>query len=684
MDEDPPLPPANALLEAIKAHRLYRVAGGYIVVAWIVLQAAAIVLPGFGAPPWVLRALMILLALGFGAALLAGWALDRRAAGRALLPRAPQGRLAWTLTALLPAALVTTFFLLRPLPRPVATVPPPAIAVAPAPAAPDKSVAVLPFENLSADKENAFFADGVQDEVLTDLSKVADLKVISRTSVMQYRDPGRNLREIGHALDVAFIVEGSVQSAGNKIRVMAQLIDARTDVHQWAEHYDRDLADVFAIQSEIAQNIASQLQSKLSPGEKAAFAQPPTTDLKAYEFYTRARVVQVWDNPGGAEGSLREKLTLLEDAVRHDPGFALAYCELSKTYDDYEDNTGDHAYLEPARQAAEKAIQLRPDLGETHRELARYYLHAENFGRARDEAAIALRTLPNDAETYRLISEANRAQDHWEEALGNMEKAHELDPSDYEIEYYLGTIYESMRRYKEREQMLLKNRAVSKLDTAWVQICLAENKLDEGDPAAARDFLARVPPDFSPTREIWDTRFAAALLSRDYVTAERVIAATPTQWQGEVYRGQSPQTWDNGMLTRLRGDEGKARVIFTAARTWTTTAWDDATRVRRHLTLLSLCDAGLGHKADALREARELCAQFPLASDPAHAKVCMENLAMVYALTGESAQAIDQLESLARMYDTVSYGELRCSPYWDALRGDPRFEKIVASLAPKP
>ena len=280
-DENPsetaqPLAPRtpNSFLTGLREHRVYRVALGYAVGAWIILQVAAIVLPGFAASPWVLRGLMILLALGFGAALLVGWGYDRRASGQPLMPRAPRGRLAWVLTALMPAAAVTIFFLLRPVPQPpfsfrpqTASVVPTVPLSGPAPSAvSDKSVAVLPFENLSADKDNAFFADGVQDEVLTDLCKVADLKVISRTSVMQFKDPGsRNLPEIGKALGVVFVVEGSVQRAGNKIRVVAQLIDARTDAHRWAENYDRDLQDVFAIQSEIAQNIAGQLQAVISP-----------------------------------------------------------------------------------------------------------------------------------------------------------------------------------------------------------------------------------------------------------------------------------------------------------------------------------------------------------------------------------------------------------------------------------
>jgi tetratricopeptide (TPR) repeat protein len=263
-------------------------------------------------------------------------------------------------------------------------------------------------------------------------------------------------------------------------------------------------------------------------------------------------------------------------------------------------------------------------------------------------------------------------------------ESHELDPSDYEIEYHLAAVLYSMRRYSEIEEALRKNRPVSRMDANWEHLLVAECKLATGDLAAARAYLARVPPDFSPTAEIPWTRFQMALCLRDYDAAEHEIAATSPQWLGEVFTGNPPQTWDNGMLARLRGDEAKARAIFTVAREWTTTAWEEEMRDYVHFGLLSRCDAALGRKEDAIREARHVCKEWPLSRNPSVAKTYMQNLALVYALTGERAQAIDELEILAKMDDTVTFGDLHYSPYWDALRGDPRFEAIVASLAPKP
>src|SRR5437016_6147359 len=242
---------------------------------------------------------------------------------------------------------------------------------------PEKSIAVLPFENLNKNEENAFFAEGVQDEILTELAKIADLKVISRTSVMKYKsDLERNLREIAKTLGVSHVVEGSVQRAGERVRVNVQLIDAQNDAHLWAEHYDRDIADIFAIQSEIAQQIANQLRAKLSPAEKAAIVERPTADLVAYAYYTKAKELDTWSNWEGDEKNLNQKVELLEKATQRDPNFALAYCELAKTQVDLTNVTEDDKHLELAKNAVETAVRLRPDLGEAHLELARYYFYA--------------------------------------------------------------------------------------------------------------------------------------------------------------------------------------------------------------------------------------------------------------------------------------------------------------------
>src|SRR5436305_9858128 len=304
-------------------------------------------------------------------------------------------------------------------------------------------IAVLPFENLSKDEENAYFSGGVQDEILTNLAKVADLKVISRTSVMKYRSGlERNLREIAKTLGVSHVVEGSVERAGGRVRVSAQLIDARNDTHLWAEHYDRDVADVFAVQTEIAQQIANQLKANLSPVETAAIAERPTSDLLAYAYYTKAREISIYGNWERAENekAANQKVELLEKATQRDPNFALAYCKLAKAQLDLEN-------FELAKKAAETALRLRPDLAEGHLALARYYWLAPDsilgvdreaaYAQARDELAIVRRMSPNNAEALLIDATIGRRQNRWDASLANLQRASELDPSNGEVAYRL-------------------------------------------------------------------------------------------------------------------------------------------------------------------------------------------------------------------------------------------------------
>jgi TolB-like protein/Tfp pilus assembly protein PilF len=538
---------------------------------------------------------------------------------------------------------------------------------------PQKSIAVLPFENLSKDEENAFFAGGVQDEILNDLAKVADLKVISRTSVMKYKsDLERNLPEIAKALGVSYVVEGSVQRAGERVRVSAQLIDARNDGHLWAEHYDRNVADVFAIQSEIAQQIADQLRAKLSAAEKTAIAERPTSDLVAYAYFTKAKEIDVWGNWEGAEKSLKQKVDLLEKAIKRDANFALAYCELAKTQLDL-------AHDELAKKAVEAALRLRPGLGEAHRELARYYHYVRDFDRSRDELVIARSTLPNDSETLRITAEIDKRQNRWDAALSNFQKASELDPHNIEVAWHLERTYFHMRRYQELEQLLTKETATFGEQNPWDFMELAEIKLAQGDPVAAQSLLEQVPLDFSPTEQIWEIRFNTALYLRDYDAAERVIASIPEKW-ADFFGGQPPESWADGQIARARGDKQKAMAVFAAAREKVETTRGDKLKDAGYFALVADIDAGIGRKEDAIDEARRAIDLVPIAKDSLEGPVFVGNLALVYAWTGERDRALDQLEIVAIIPGLApTYGDLCFNPCWDDLRGDPRFDKIVAA-----
>jgi TolB-like protein/class 3 adenylate cyclase len=558
-------------------------------------------------------------------------------------------------------------------------------------AAPEKSIAVLPFENLSKDEENAFFAGGVQDEILSDLAKIADLKVISRTSVMKYKSgPERNLREIAKALGVSHVVEGSVQRAGERVRVSAQLIDARTDSHLWAEHYDRDLTDIFAIQSEVAQQIADQLRSKLSPGERAAIAERPTADLDAYVLYTKAKELEKPPSED-LETFLNRQVELLEKATQRDPNFSLAYCALVQTHIDLFSATADpvlsRTHLDLAKKAADAAVRARPDSGEAHRELARYYyyvgINTGDLDRVRNELAIARRTLPNDSDAIGIAARIDKRQHRWDESLANFEKACELDPRNGEVAYHRRRTLLEMRRYKELEQVLAKDAANDITHDPWTQVELAMLKLAEGDPVAAQSFLAQVPLDFNPHGQIWSIRFTAALYLRDYEAANQVIAAVPAKWAEDAFGGSSD--WAYGQVARARDDKQKALAAFAAARKTLDATWQITFKDQPYFAIASFAviDAGLSRKEEAIREARQAVDLLPIAKDSYWGQGQVTNLALVYAWTGERDLALDQLEIVAKIPvgggDGATYGDLKFNPRWDSLRGDKRFDKIVAA-----
>jgi TolB-like protein/Tfp pilus assembly protein PilF len=554
-----------------------------------------------------------------------------------------------------------------------------------APSIPEKSIAVLPFENLSEEKANAFFTDGVQDEILTDLSKIADLKVISRTSVMKYKsDMERNLRDIANALGVSHVVEGSVQRAGDRVRVNVQLIDARNDTHLWAEHYDRDVADVFAVQTEIAERIADQLRAKLSVEEKAAIAERPTADAVAYAYYTKAKETDLSENWEGMEKSLNQKVELLEKALQRDPNFALACCELAKTHIDFSPVVGEsehRKHLELAMKAAETAVRLRPDLGEAHLELARYYFYAFDYDRTRDELMIVRSKLPNNAEALVIDAMIGRHENQWDASLANLRKASELDPRNGDIAFRLAAIYFEMRRYSELEQFLTRAGASGTFDKPLVW--LARIKLAQGDPVAAQSLLEQVPLDYSPGPWIWDVRFTAALYLRDYDAADRVIAATPAKWV-EIAFSDGTSDWAYGKVARVRGDKEKALAAFTVARKKLEAKLADKPNDPPYLSDAAKLDAGLGRKEDAIREAQRAVELEPIAKDAVNGPVRVTALALVYAWTGERDAALEQLEKVATIPGVLggsvpTYGDLLLNPCWDDLRGDPRFDKIVAA-----
>jgi TolB-like protein/class 3 adenylate cyclase/Tfp pilus assembly protein PilF len=552
---------------------------------------------------------------------------------------------------------------------------------------PEKSVAVLPFENLSDEKQNAYFTDGIQDEILTDLAKVADLKVISRTSVMQYKNAvSRNLREIAQQLGVAHVLEGSVQRTGNRVRVSAQLIDARTDTHLWAERYDRDLADVFAIQSEIAKTIADQLQAKISPSEKAAIEKAPTADLAAFDLYERAKAL--WadvTDPLHAEEKLPQAAELLDEAVARDPQFLLAWCLLSRVHGALYWTGHDHtpARLDMANVAVQTALRLQPEAGEAHRALGTYYYYGfRDYERASSELAIARRTLPNDAEVFLYTGLIDRREGHWNEATRNMERALELDPRNLFTLQQLALTYQTQRRYTDAARIYDSALRIVPGDP-YTRVLRALVELDwRGDIKPFQTTLGTVVAENPSAAPDVDTPFYA-LCERTAAAAARALMNYPRDGATTEYGVNCPRAYWEGVVAGWQGNSAKEQAAFTSARSEVEKLLAKQPDFAAAISLLGVIDAGLGRKEQALQEGRRACELLPTSKDAISGVYLAVNLAQIYAWTGEKDLAIEQIAEVERVPNELSYGLLKLHPYWDSLRGDPRFEKIVASLAPK-
>jgi serine/threonine protein kinase/Flp pilus assembly protein TadD len=548
-----------------------------------------------------------------------------------------------------------------------------------------KSIAVLPFENMSHDPDNAYFANGVQDEVLTRLASVADLKVINRTSVMQYKSgTARDLHKIGQQLGVTRVVEGSVQRAGNRVRVNAQLIDVSTNRSLWGQTYDRELADVFAIQSEIATSIAHQLQASLSPREKIAIEQAPTNDIPAFELYARAKDLLASRN---AKANLLEAADLLNQAVARDPSFFKAYCLLASTHDRIYFFGDDHtpARLASAEAAIQAAFRLRPDAGEAHlaraQNLYRGYL---DYDGALAELEIAAKTLPNDAGVFELKGYIQRRQGKQEEAVRSLERAIALDPRNSFTLQQIALSYRHLRRFAEEKSVL--DRALA----------IEPNDLDTKLESAAVDFHWKADPrplhqmvdsiratNPGATQDIVDFWLNCALAERDAAAAKNALIAS----------GEGPASTDEavtfsrlfmeGVIARMTKDDAGAHAAFTAARAEQQKVIQANESYGPPLCVLGLINAGLGRKEEALREGRRAVELLPVEKDPINGIAMVKYLAMIAAWVGDKDLACEQLAIALHPPSRLTYGELKLLPFWDPLRGDPRFEKIVASLAPK-
>ena len=676
----------------LKRRNVYKVAVAYAVVGWLLIQVATQVFPFLEIPNWMIRLVILLTAFGFPVALIIAWAFEltpegikRTEAADAAQQHSRGG--VWIAVVVVAATLSLGLFLLGRYSAGRAT---PQVTETPTAPNPQKSIAVLPFENLSEEKANAFFADGVQDEILTALSKIADLKVISRSSVMHYRSGlERNPRKIGEELGVAHVLEGSVQRAGNRIRVNAQLIDARNDTHLWAQTYDRDLSDVFAIQSEIAKTIADQLQAKLSPQEKSAIQRPPTSDIAAFDLYTRARNLWLtaWGSSTGKD-DLLQAADLLNQAVARDPSFFDAWCQLAVTEVTIYFLDWDHTpvRLTKAEVAVQTAARLRPDAGETHLALGRLrYFGYLDYKGALAELELARRSIPNDPWVVLLKGYIERRQGRWDESIRDQQRGTELDPRNTLALQQLATTYEAMRRYADAKAVLARalafdpNDAITRAYHAFVDFeWKADTRPLQQVIASIRATNAAAVPTIAT---FW---LLCALAERDAVAArDALMASGANPINGISENIHFSQAFMEGLIARSMHDEEKARAAFTTARTQQEKTIQAQADYAPAVCMLGLIDAALGQKEEALREGQRAVDLLPLEKDAFGGMEIVKYFSVTAAWAGNKDLACRQLVIATSQPSALSYGQLKLLPFWDALHSDPRFEKIVASLAPK-
>jgi len=660
----------SGFFEELQRRKVYRVAAAYIIAAGFIIQIGSAVFPAWELPNWTLRLVVVFLLVGFPIALILAWAYDVTPQGiRATPATAVSGahrrrNLIMLIATGVFVSAVAGFFLL---PRPhVHKI--------------DKSIAVLPFENLSDEKENAYFADGMQDDILTNLSKIGDLKVISRTSVTSYRGTGtRNVREIGKTLGVSTLLEGSVRRIGNRVRVNVQLINADTDEHIWAEDYDRNLTDVFAIQTDLAQKIASTLQAKLSPSEKARLDRRPTQNPDAYLLFIQAE--QYANTPDMFRDDSQTAKELLEQAIKLDPNFAAAFACLSMVESwAYHSFDSTSPRRERARLAADQALRLQPDLPEGHLALGfSYYYGDRNYSRALAEFEIAKRGLPNDAQAYMAIGAIQRRQGKWTESNANFEKACALDPKNAGFMYNLGFSYVAQGNFETADKMFDRALAVSPQSFSARALKGVVAILWKGDVDAAEKQLALAPTTDSGGLVI-STRVWVLILQRKFPTALQTVQQFPREVL-DTHAGRSPKAFFEGLIYDYEGDKAKAQTAFDRARVVTEQMVRESPDDAPLRALMGEILAGLGQKEAAIAEGKRATELLPESQDAYDGPQITAALATIYACTGENDKALQLLNHLLQTPNGITVPLLKVDPIWDPLRKDPRFQALIDKYA---
>ena len=643
----------------LKRRKVHRVAIAYAIAAWLLIQIATQVFPFFEIPNWAVRLVVLLLVLGFPIALTLSWIFDLTPQG---IRRTEESDRSLAALPVGPVAIRNI---------------------------PEKSIAVLPFENLSDDKENEYFAAGVHNDILSNLAKVADLKVISRTSVQQFKSGTRNLREIGLALGVAHILEGTARRAGNRIRVNAQLIDARSDAQLWGETFDREITDLFALQSELAQRISQELRANLSAREKTNLQTHPTRDILAYELFLRARELFHWAGSGYSYDKGADALRLIDEAIKRDPQFALAYGLASRLHSElfwfgYDKSA---SRLEKAKAAADAALELQPDLGEAHLAKAFYYYYGfRQYDVAQKHVTDAIRAIPNDADVLNTAGAIARRDGRWNEAAEYSGAGAGSRPRNLSVLWSLFESYLALHEYTKADGTVNDALSVSPAADFFVLARSAIALFRDGDTAPLRSALRKLPRSFDPGGATSTIALRLSLMERDVEEADRVLAACRHEKlddnglsgvAGALDGYTVPKSWYAGLIAQARGNESSARAAFEQAKRAVRDDLVQSPNDAKTLAMLALIHAAVGEKNEALGAATRARELLPIAKDSFDGPILATTLAAVSAKLGEKDSAIRQLESLVGVPNGPTPGTLRVEPEWDSLRDDPRFKKLA-------
>ena len=679
----------HGFLYELRRRHVVRVAIAYAIVAWVLLQLASILFPTFGAPDWVLKVIVAVFALGFPIALVLAWAFEMTPDGirRTEPAHSPDARPAEVthrvgkqlntviiaVLALVIAVLLADRFLVHTAPVPAASA-----------AAPAKSIAVLPFENLSDDKANGYFASGMQDEILTRLAGIRDLKVISRTSTEKYASHPPDLKTVGRELDVASVLEGSVQKIGDAVHINVQLIDTGNDSHLWAQSYNRELKDVFALEADVAQSIADALKAKLQPQESARVAAVPTTDPAAYDLYLRAmeRFNRANDASELTATEMPLAIALFERALVGDPNFALAAARLGTAHMHMYFNAGDRteARLAKAKTAIDRALALQPGLGEAHQALALwYYWGHRDYAAAARELRLASQSLPNNADVATIEAAVARRQGRWDEAIAGFKRSAQFDPrSPFPLDQ-LSLSYQGLRRYAEAEQAAARalpfaqDEDTERVSYSWNGV------LGRGDLASLRAALHALRPGSDTYAANANTFFYLAWLSRDYAAAVEVARSDAAPGWQDTANVLLPRELYLAWALAATGDDSGARNAYSHVRQSVGDALaqrPDAAEL--HLAMAS-ADAGLGDKEGASREARRAIELLPVSLDIISGCGILVGAAQAEVRAGDADAAFEHLrQALVQPSGTVvSAALLKLDPVWDPLRKDPRFAQLL-------